>query len=316
MYSILMSKKPATEKQAPQRQKLDQMSQGQRERLCFIDFNLLFLGGMGRVEHAAKFDVASAVFTRDMALYRELAPENLVFNDKQKRYDVTSAFKPIFEHDVHRSLFALTRGFGQGLNQASEGYLPAEFPLRLNQPTVDVLALISRAIHQKKAVHVVYHSFTSGATERVLVPSAIVDSGTRWHIRAYDRNKSQFRDFTINRINDPILVDEVVKDIERQQHDHQWLRMLTVELVPHPAAERPEIIKLDYAMKGGTLVLNLRAAVAGYVLQQWNVDCSADYHLDPVRHRLWLKNADKVLYGVESAVMAPGYRSQSVATYK
>lgn len=61
----------------------------------FIDFSLMFLGGIGRVEHAAKFDVASAVFTRDMALYRELAPENLVFSDKQKRYEVTSSFKPM-----------------------------------------------------------------------------------------------------------------------------------------------------------------------------------------------------------------------------
>ncbi len=259
MYSILMSKKPATEKQAPQRLNLDQMSQGQRERLCFIDFSLMFLGGMGRVEHAAKFDVASAVFTRDMALYRELAPENLVFSDKQKRYEVTSSFKPIFEHDVHRVLFALSQGFGEGLNQASTGYLEAEFPMRLNQPDVSVLAVISRAVHLKKVLEVTYHSFTSGVTKRELVPYAVVDSGTRWHIRAYDRKTNQFRDFAINRISKPVLVMDAIQDRERPQNDHQWLRMLAVELVPHPTARFPAAIERDYAMREGKLALNLRA---------------------------------------------------------
>lgn len=300
-----MTKKPTIEKQVPKASSLEQLSQAQRERLCFIDFNLYFLGEMGRVELAIKFDVAPAVFTRDMALYREYAPDNMVFNDKGKRYETTSSFKPLFQHDVHRSLFALSQGFGEGLDQASRSYLPAEFPQRLNQPDVVVLSRVSRAIHQKKVLEVLYDSYSSGMTTRQLVPHGLVDSGSKWLIRAFDRKTNQFRDFALNRISKAVLLNDV-QDHERHQNDHQWLRMLMVELVPHPSARFPAVIERDYAMKDGKLVMNLRGAIAGYVLMQWAVDCSENHHLDPVRYRLWLKDSAKVLYGVESAVMAPG----------
>lgn len=308
MYSIFqMSKKPTIDKPVPVPTPLEQLSQAQRERLCFIDFNLYFLGEMGRVELATKFDVTPAVFTRDMAIYREYAPDNLVFNDKLKRYEVTSAFKPVFEHDVHRVLFALSEGFGEGLNQASRGYLPAEFPLRLNQPDVSVLAVIGRAIKLRKVVRVSYLSYSSGASKRELIPYALAGSGTRWHIRSYDRKSQQFRDFAINRISRPTMLDDPVQSNEQQEHDHQWLRMVQLQLVPHPKASRPDVIEADYAMREGVLNLNVRASNAGYALQHWGVDCSQDASLDPQRYRLWLPNADRVLHGVETAVLAPAY---------
>jgi hypothetical protein len=46
--------------------------------------------------------------------------------------------------------------------------------------------------------------------------------------------------------------------------------------------------------------------MAGYVLQQWHVDCSSGHSLDPSRYRLWLKDS-RVLDGVENSVLAPGY---------
>jgi hypothetical protein len=293
---------------------LDNLHQAQRERLCFIDFRLMFLGDVGRVDLSTKFDVAPAVFTRDVALYREYAPENCSLNNKLKRYEVGSKFKPMFTHDVHRVLSALSRGYGEGLNQASTGYLTAEFPLHLNQPDVNVLAIVSRAIYQKKLVRVTYHSFSSGQSKRDLAPFAIVDSGARWHIRAFDRRSQTFRDFAINRISKPSIVDDPVQPVEQPEHDHQWLRMLHIELAPHPSIKNPEVVEVDYGMKDGKLMLNLRAAVAGYVLQAWNVDCSEDHHLDPVRYRLSLKDADKVLHQVESAAIAPGFADTQLAT--
>jgi hypothetical protein len=298
-----------TEKTITPKQPLEELHQAQRERLCFIDFRLMFLGDIGRQDQVDKFDIANAVFTRDMATYREYAPDNCVLNHKHKHYEVSRGFKSIFEHDVHRVLYALSRGFGEGLNKVSTGYLQAEFPLRLNQPDLAVLAVISRAIHLKKVVHVSYLSFTSGASKRELVPYALVDSGNRWHVRAFDRKANQFRDFALNRISRPELNEGAIQELEHPQNDYQWLRMLTIELVPHPAARFPEFIERDYSMTDGKLVLNLRAAVAGYVLQQWNVDCSEDHSLEPTRYRLWLKHADKVLYQVESALMAPGFKS-------
>jgi len=50
----------------------------------------------------------------------------------------------------------------------------------------------------------------------------------------------------------------------------------------------------------------VRAAVAGYLLHHFDVDCSPDHSLSPARHHLWLANAAE-LVGVANLAIAPGY---------
>ena len=203
---------------------------------------------------------------------------------------------------------ALSRGFGDGPNDARAAYLNCEFPLRLNQPRLPVLAVITRAIHQQKAVRLTYHSLNHGQSEREIVPFALIDSGLRWHARVYDRLSHEFRDLVITRIDAPVLLPaSSVAAHERGDKDIQWSRIVELELVAHPNQKRPEIVARDFDMKDGVRKLQVRAAIAGYVLQQWKVDCSPDHSLNPKEYRLWLKDP-LALYGVRNAVLAPGYR--------
>ena len=290
------------------RRSLEDMNQAQCERLAFIEFRLWFLGDVRRPDLIDRFGIAPAVATRDLAAYREVAPENMDFDGRRKVYVPTLKFKPIFPHEPNRVLSALSRGFGEGIGKASCGFLLCEFPLRLNEPQLWVLATITRAIHQKRAVRLTYHSLNTGSSKREVVPFALVDSGLRWHARVYDRKSLEFRDLVITRMEKPVLIeDDEIANHERADQDIQWSRIVALELVPHPAQPRPEIVARDFGMKNGRLVLNVRAAIAGYVLQQWSVDCSSDHHLEPSRYRLWLKDP-LVLYGVTNAVLAPGYR--------
>lgn len=290
---------------------VENISQAQSERLAFIEFRLWFLGDVRRPDLIDRFGIAPAVATRDLTAYRGIAPSNMVFNDSRKIYEPTPEFTPVFDHEPERVLSALSRGFGEGIGRVSSGFLTCEFPLRLNQPSLQVLAVITRAIHQQKAVSLTYHSLNTGTSKREIVPFALVDSGLRWHVRAFDRKTKEFRDLVITRMDKPILLeDDEVQAHEQPDQDTQWTRIVTLELVPHPSQPRPEIVAKDFGMKGGRLILNVRAAVAGYVLQQWNVDCSSDHSLDPKRYRLWLKD-HLVLYGVTSAALASGYASPS-----
>ena len=84
-------------------------------------------------------------------------------------------------------LSALSRGFCDGIGQSSSGFLLCEFPLRLNQPSLPVLAMITREIHQKRAVHMTYHSPNREPSVHEVVPPFIIDSGVRWHTRVFDR---------------------------------------------------------------------------------------------------------------------------------
>lgn len=64
----------------------------------------------------------------------------------------------------------------------------------------------------------------------------------------------------------------------------------------------------EYDMVDGTLQVNVRAAVAGYVLRRWTVDCSDDHHLVGAEYHLWLRNR-QALYGVDNLIIAPGYEN-------
>jgi hypothetical protein len=287
---------------------LDDMNQAQRERLAFIEFRLWFLGDVRRPDLIDRFGIAPAVATRDLTAYRKIAPKNIDFDGRRKVYVPTSDFRPVFAHEPDRVLSALSRGFGEGIGKASSGFLLCEFPLRLNKPPLQVLATITRAIHQRCAVRLTYHSLNSGTSKREVVPFALVDSGLRWHARVYDRKSREFRDLVITRMEKPVILgDNVIAEHELAGNDIQWSRIVALELVPHPAQPHPEIVARDFGMKNGHLILNVRAAIAGYVLQQWSVDCSADHSMDPTRYRLWLMDP-LVLYGVGNAVLAPGYR--------
>ncbi len=61
-------------------------------------------------------------------------------------------------------------------------------------------------------------------------------------------------------------------------------------------------------MSDGSIRIRVRAAVAGYMLLRWRVDCSSDHSLTDEQYRLWLSDP-LVLYGVQSATLAPGYQA-------
>ena len=288
-------------------QLLETLSLAQRERLAYIDFRLYFCGEIGRPNLMARFGVAPAGATRDLALYRELAPANLTFDSSGKIYRIGDAFQPLFTHAPQRVLSALAQGFGDGLGAPSAPLLPCETPAPLSLPPLDTLASVCRAIYGKHPLAIRYHSMTSGKTQRVIVPFALADTGLRWHVRAYDRKHGDFRDFVITRIEAPSLLAESPQAHELAENDIQWTRIVELTLVPHPRLARPETVRMDYGMTDDTLQLRSRAAVAGYMLQRWRVDCSPDHRLTDEPYRLWL--ADPLtLYGVESAALAPGYQ--------
>ncbi|MCW8885654.1 MAG: WYL domain-containing protein, partial [Motiliproteus sp.] len=157
-----------------------------------------------------------------------------------------------------------------------------------------------------------YRSLSSGETRRQIVPFALVDNGLRWHIRAYDRRRKRFTDFVLTRLSKPkLLLDEKVSEGEEEFNDDQWNTKVCLELIPHPAIKYKETIENDYNMKNGVLKVNVRAALAGYVLRRWNVDCSPDHSLTGNEYHLALKNRDSLDGSVDTMTLAPGFNSHN-----
>ncbi len=297
------------------RQGLEPLSRVQRERLSFIDFKLYFLGELRRADLVERFETGPAGATRDIAQYRELAPENLELDNTAKVYRPTPEFTPLFEHSPQRVLTALSQGFGEGIGDQLNAMVRCEFPATLSLPRMSVLAPITRAIHLGKAVRLGYTSVNSGYSMKEIVPLALVDIGLRWHVRAYDRKHREFRDYVFTRMDAPQVLEEgaVLKE-ETVEADFQWGRIIELELVPHPEHPRPELVCMDYGITDGVLKIRVRAATAGYMLRRWAVDCSPDHRLRGLEYALWLRDPLS-LYG-SNAQLAPGYEDPPGATAK
>lgn len=292
------------------KEQLAALTQPQRDRLAFVELRVRFIGEIRRQDLVTRFDIQAAAASRDLALYKELAPGNMDYDPKGKSYILGPDFKAIFDFPPERLLLWLTQGFGDGEPIRLKAWIASESPSRLTHPDLDVLATVTRAIYCGCPLAIEYHSISSGHTERQIVPFALIDNGLRWHVRAFDRMTQEFRDFVITRIKSPVVQKEQpVAPHEMSDQDIQWTRIVELELVPHPDQPRPEITQMDYGMKDGVLRMKLRAATAGYILRKWSVDCSPDHNLRGHEYRLWLKD-HLAIYGVKNAILAPGYGPQ------
>lgn len=291
---------------------LESLTLAQRERLAHIDFVLMFKGEARRTDLVERFNIAPSVATQDFARYKEIAPQNVVYDEKRKQHLKAASFISLFDFDVIRTLATLSQGFGDGFSGQLKPPLACEAPYHLNKPSLSIVAKITEAIHKGKALSINYVSLSSGETTREIVPHTLVDNGLRWHVRGFDRKHGEFRDFVLTRIKAAVVLEDstlslsVIKESELETQDRQWNRFVELELVPHPRIEHCEAIELDYGMTGGVLKVEIRAAIAGYLLRLWNVDCSQEHLLKQPEYQLCVKNK-QALYGVTNLTIAPGY---------
>jgi len=284
---------------------MDNLSHAQKQRLAFIDFSLQYFGQVSRQDMIKKFATGLAAATRDFASYREFAPDNMTLVHQTKSYHRKSEFKALFQHEPEGILHGLAKGFGDGLSQPIS---PSEIcidAIQLIHPDTEIIAALMRAIQNKRALKVKYVSVSSGEREREIVPHALVNNGQRWHVRAFDRTHQVFTDFVVTRIKAISNASSEPKFNETQVKDTQWDNMITLNLVPHPSLNHPEAIALDYQMQDNKLEVVTRAALAGYLLRQWSVDCSAKHQISSGVCQLALSNLD-VLSQVEHLTIIPG----------
>ncbi|SDD23515.1 WYL domain-containing protein [Aquimonas voraii] len=291
--------------------RLSEMTQAQRDRLAFVELRLRFVGEIRRQDLVTRFGIQAAAATRDIAQYKELVPGNMEYDTKGKVYVRSSWFRPLFDFPAERVLTWVSQGYGDGEPIRWKGIVAHEGTSLPGKVDLEILSVLTRAIHQGSAVEVSYRALSSGLTRREIVPFALADSGLRWHVRAYDRRSREFRDFVLGRLDDARIVAGSVGDDESPSQDIQWNRITELELVPHPAnVQHPDTIEAEYGMDRGVLKVRARAALAGYLLRRWNVDCTENHSLKGGEYRLWLRNR-QALYGVTNLVLAPGYGESS-----
>lgn len=284
---------------------MDNLSHAQKQRLAFIDFSLQYFGQVSRQDLIKKFATGLAAATRDFSSYRTLAPDNMALVHQTKSYHRKPEFTALFNHEPEGILHGLAKGFGDGL---SHPISPSEIcidAVQLIHPNTEIIAALMRAIQNKQAIKIKYVSVSSGEKSREIVPHALVNNGQRWHVRAFDREHQVFTDFVVTRIKSISAAEAVPSFNETQVKDSQWDNVITLKLIPHPSLKHPEAIALDYQMQDNQLEVQTRAALAGYLLRQWSVDCSAKHQISSGVCQLALFNT-QVLNEIEQIAIVPG----------
>lgn len=89
------------------------LTQPQRDRLAFIELRVRFLGEIRRQDLVARFGIQTAAASRDLSIYKDLAPGNIDYDAKVKSYVMGTAFSSLFAFPPERVLSWLTQGYGQ-----------------------------------------------------------------------------------------------------------------------------------------------------------------------------------------------------------
>lgn len=280
-------------------------SSQQQERLAHIEFMGRFYGTVSRKDISDRFGISDAAATRDFQAYNHISPDNLVYQPSIRRYVWQEGAQPFFEIDTEKALSTLVYGFGDSLCVSNNEILASS--THLTDTNINLVAVLTRAIKRKIPVQLNYLSkSTPKGALRVIVPHSIVNSGLRWHVRAYDRKRKRFTDFVINRIKEAkSLPREAVSPEELVKSDNEWNEFIELILQPHPKkSDIKNLIEFEYNMTSGELRKPVRKALAGYLLDTWNIDVSEDAHVTGPHIFLHLKNTTELIF--ESKKLAPG----------
>jgi hypothetical protein len=271
---------------------LQRLPIAQQERLLYIDMRLRFLGEIRRQDLIHRFAIQTAAATRDLALYRNEASENLNYVSQTKSYVRSDQFVPLYDHvTAQDALGWLSPGSGESGLLDPEVRLPIERPVLPGQTSVEVLEMITLAIKRKAVVEVLYLSPFIGSSKRLIVPHALADIQGNWLVRAFDRTTQAFANFRLSSIKEATIRHIGVHPLEQPARDASWATRLTLELRPHPKnVEHPQCLERQVGSPSGIWRTEIRAPLVDEWLDRLGVDTTKNHRLHGQQFVWWLRH--------------------------
>jgi hypothetical protein len=248
----------------------------QKQRLEFIEFRLQWEGRVNRSDLINFFAISVPQASLDLAKYRELAPNNAVYDATEKTYIAGSSFAPILvsnSADIYLNQVLASESGNLGGNPTFLGWRPATGIVRAPSRTLDplILRVMLQAIRERRTVEINYQSMNAPTpTARKITPHALGFDGFRWHVRAFSHQRQEYRDFVLARVL--AIRAEDISDIDPAA-DKDWNNYVEAIIVPGAglSVSQRKMIELDYGMKDGRFVLRVREALLFYYLRQLGV---------------------------------------------
>ncbi|ODS64547.1 MAG: hypothetical protein ABS41_02315 [Arenimonas sp. SCN 70-307] len=268
------------------------------ERLRFVEVVLLWEGLVRRQRVSDVFRIAPNHVTRDMRYYLDRFPEAIDFRPELRGYVPGPNFKPRFASDDPAEYLSLlqARADSQGAallpltgGTVQVGALPSP-AMGIDRA---VLKQLVRAIHQGQGLSVTYLAMRAeGPSTRTLWPHALLNTGLRWYVRAYDSESSSFRNFVIARISNAGKSE--ARSPVPSSEDSGWHKHVTAHVVLHPKlnAHQQAVVAREFGMKrtGKQWVwsVELRQCLAGHFFRRYGLDAKPP--VPPSSHWVVLRN--------------------------
>ncbi|TNG02964.1 MAG: WYL domain-containing protein [Gammaproteobacteria bacterium] len=279
----------------------DDIKWNTRQRFQYIELMAYYTGVISRSDLTKTFGLSDAAATKNLKLYSEMAPGNLVYQQNVFGFVPSESFHEMFADlspaVVLPMIAANLAVAGQPFDEHPiYGVTVDTLPLPGRYPDKAVLAQIIRSIRYRKKLSVRYHSLTDSgrAPDRIIEPHSLINTGLRWHVRAYNEETYDFRDFVLSRFEQAKRLEQ---DAESSAiYDDDWTDIITLELAPHPGLNDKQRtgLLLDYGITQESVSLPVRRALIGYVLHRLSVDTTADHSMNPNVYQLIVLNREEI----------------------
>lgn len=261
-------------------------------RAWLIELLALWEGRVNTKQLCEQFGISRQQASKDLKAFNLASPTPLIYSSTLKSYSPPEQFE-------HQHITGLVEEY---LHWLATTELPSiqikKLAQQLKAPqrqiSPPIMRALTQAMRETKRLDVDYVSLSAPNREgRVIVPHSFVETGARWHLRAYCEKHAQYRDFVLSRFRgQPQIMDKSSHD---KTGDKAWNTQIQLILQPdiRLSAEQQQVIAEDYQMKNGQLSIITRAALASYLLQQMQVNFKT-LEADPKAQQLMLVNLDDI----------------------
>jgi len=287
-----------------------------RQRYQYIEVMAFYTGVVTRKDVARTFAISDAAATKDLKAYGLVAPDNLIYKQSVFGFVPSHSFVAVFADLSPQNVLAMfaanlaVRGNpGSATNSDTDvnsaqnwiyGVSVDQLPLPTRLPDKTICAQLIRAIKNKLKLQIQYLSLSDKESDspetntRIIEPHSLIDNGLRWHVRAYNEESYDFRDFVLSRIIDAQLLDTTAESSVK--YDDDWTEYVILKLKPHPnlSKQKQNSLLYDFNARNDGIELSVRRALVAYVLQRLSVDTTVDHSLNPNSFQLILENREDI----------------------
>lgn len=244
-------------------------------RYRFIELIAYWEGRVNTRNLMQQFGLSRQQCSADFSNYNDQAPDNLHYDASLKVYLPAVNFRCHFiSGDVVEYLNWLHNPTYLGIAPRVNADIPnVALSLPARQVSPQIMRGLITAIRQERRLDVDYVSLSNPNREgRVIAPHTFINTGLRWHLRAWCEKSQDYRDFVLSRFRgEPELLG---KSTHKADSDHAWNTPIEIILAPDTrlSAAKREVLEKDYQMQNGQLHITTRACLVHYLLQEMQIN--------------------------------------------